>query len=294
MKEKIYNKHYKDTLFRWIFGRLDEDSKRWRLELYNALNNSDYKNPDELEVTTIENVIYLTMKNDLSFLIDSKMTLYEQQSTYNPNMPLRGFLYFAQLYENWITEHKKDIYGHSLLKIPTPQYVVFYNGDRKLDDITKFRLSDAFMIEDKSGDFEWTATFININEGHNDSLNKKCKTLYDYKRFVSRIKQNLKNGMEEFQAISEAIDFAIEQELLEGFFKLHKAEVEKMCLTEFDRELYEKNRKEESYNEGAMDKAIETANNLLKLNSLSYEQIAQATGLPLEKIQELAAKLSVK
>jgi len=150
------------------------------------------------------------------------------------------------------------------------------------------------MIEDKSGDFEWTATFININEGHNDSLNKKCKPLYDYKRFVSRIKQNLKNGMEEFQAISEAIDFAIEQELLEGFFKLHKAEVEKMCLTEFDRELYEKNRKEESYNEGAMDKAIETANNLLKLNSLSYEQIAQATGLPLEKIQELAAKLSVK
>ncbi|MCR4631168.1 MAG: hypothetical protein K5786_06010 [Treponema sp.] len=64
MTKKIYNKHYKDTLFRWIFGRLDEDSKRWRLELYNALNNSDYKNPDELEVTTIENVIYLTMKND--------------------------------------------------------------------------------------------------------------------------------------------------------------------------------------------------------------------------------------
>ena len=282
MTEKIYNKHYKDTLFRWIFGRLDEDSKRWRLELYNALNNSDYKNPDELEVTTIENVIYL---------IDSKMTLYEQQSTYNPNMPLRGFLYFAQLYENWITEHHKDIYGHSLLKIPTPQYVVFYNGDRKLDDITKFHLSDAFMIEDKSGDFEWTATFININEGHNDSLNKKCKPLYDYKRFVSRIKQNLKCEMEEGLAISEAIDFAIEEELLEGFFKLHKAEVEKMCLTEFDRELYEKNRKEESYNEGVLDTKIETTKNLLKMKLGTPEQIAQAEGLPLEKVMELAKEV---
>ena len=291
MKEKNYNKHYKDTLFRWIFGRLDEDSKRWRLELYNALNNSDYKNPDELEVTTIENVIYLTMKNDLSFLIDSKMTLYEQQSTYNPNMPLRGFLYFAQLYENWITEHKKDIYGHSLLKIPTPQYVVFYNGERSLDDITKFHLSDAFMIEDKSRDFEWTATFININEGHNDSLNKKCKPLYDYKRFVSRIKQNLKCEMEEDLAISEAIDFAIKEELLEGFFKLHKAEVEKMCLTEFDRELYEKNRKEESYNEGVLDTKIETTKNLLKMKLGTPEQIAQAEGLPIEKVMELAKEV---
>ncbi|MCR4631167.1 MAG: hypothetical protein K5786_06005 [Treponema sp.] len=150
------------------------------------------------------------------------------------------------------------------------------------------------MIEDKSGDFEWTATFININEGHNDSLNKKCKPLYDYKRFVNRIKQNLKNGMEETQAISEAIDIAIEQELLEGFFKLHKAEVEKMCLTEFDRDLYEKNRKEESYNEGVMDKAIEAAKNLLKMKLGTPEQIAQAAGLPIEKVMELAKEVAAK
>lgn len=91
---QTFNREYKDTLFRWIFGRMDEKSKIWRLELYNALNNSDYKDPDELELTTIENVIYISMKNDLSFLIDSKMNLYEQQSTYNPNMPLRGLMYF--------------------------------------------------------------------------------------------------------------------------------------------------------------------------------------------------------
>ena len=286
MQKELHNRTYKDTLFRWIFGRTDEQSKRWRLELYNALNDSNYKNPDELELTTIENVIYLSMKNDLSFLVDSKMTLYEQQSTYNPNMPLRGFLYFSQLYEKWLVKEKQDLYGHSLIKIPTPQYVVFYNGEKKLDDITNFRLSDAFIFPDKSGDFEWTATFININEGHNDSINKKCKPLYDYNRFISRVKKNLRNGMENDVAISDAVDWAIKENLLEGFFKLHKAEAVKMILTEFDPELYEQNRKREAYEDGKNDKAIEIAKNALKLG-LSEEQITSITGLPPEKIHEL-------
>ena len=100
--------------------------------------------------------------------------------------------------------------------------------------------------------------------------------------------------MEEAHAISEAIDFAIKEELLEGFFKLHKAEVEKMCLTEFDRELYEKNRKEESYNEGVLDTKIETTKNLLKMKLGTPEQIAQAEGLPIEKVMELAKEVATK
>ena len=91
------HREYRDRLFKAIFGRDTEQSKRWRLDLYNALNNTNYKDPDALEVNTIENVIYMTMKNDVSFLVDSQMTLYEQQSTHNPNMPLRGLLYFSVL-----------------------------------------------------------------------------------------------------------------------------------------------------------------------------------------------------
>ena len=71
------NKHYRDRLFKAIFGRDTEQSKRWRLDLYNALNDSNYTDPNALEVNTIENVIYMTMKNDISFLVDSQMTLYE-------------------------------------------------------------------------------------------------------------------------------------------------------------------------------------------------------------------------
>ena len=100
---------HKDRLFKYIFGKDSEKSKMWRLQLYNALNGTDYKNPDALELNTIENVIYITMHNDISFLVDSQMTLYEQQSTWNPNMPLRGLLYFSQLYQIYLTQNDENV-----------------------------------------------------------------------------------------------------------------------------------------------------------------------------------------
>ena len=136
-------RNYKDTLFRMIFGRENEQSARWRMELYNALSGKNHTNPADLELTTIENVIYITTKNDLSFLVYSQMTLYEQQSTVNKNMPLRGLMYFAQLYQMYVKKQKKDLFGE-LVKIPAPQYVVFYNGDTNKPDRYKMKLSEAF------------------------------------------------------------------------------------------------------------------------------------------------------
>ena len=155
-------RNYKDTLFRMIFGRENEQSARWRMELYNALSGKNHTNPADLELTTIENVIYITTKNDLSFLVDSQMTLYEQQSTVNKNMPLRGLMYFAQLYQMYVSKLKKDLYGE-LVKIPVPQYVVFYNGDTNTPERYKMKLSEAFDFSDidesekaeKITDYEW-------------------------------------------------------------------------------------------------------------------------------------------
>ena len=138
------NREYKDRLFKAIFGRDSEQSKRWRLDLYNALNGTSYTDPDALSLTTIENVIYITMKNDISFLIGSQMNLFEQQSSFNPNMPLRGLMYFAQLYQMYLSRQEKDLFGTTLVKIPTPSFIVFYNGDRKLPDVSYQKLSDAF------------------------------------------------------------------------------------------------------------------------------------------------------
>ena len=117
--EEIYsitskpNMKYKDSLFCMIFGGKDERCARWRMDLYNALSETKHTDPNDLEVTTIENVIYINTKNDVSFLVDSQMTLFKHQSTVNPNMPLRGLLYFSQLYQKFISKNDKALSFYS-------------------------------------------------------------------------------------------------------------------------------------------------------------------------------------
>lgn len=286
------------TAKKYIFGHEDKRSAHWRLELYNALSGKDYQNPDDLHITTIEGVMYINMKNDVSFLIDSQMILWEHQSTFNPNMPLRGFFYFSILYHKYLITQNVDLYSSTLVTIPAPRYVIFYNGDREVEDVTKLRLSDAFIDFSEKGDFEWTATMININKNHNESLHKKCKALYDYCSFVDRIKTNIKSGMEKEAAIDEAIEWGIKQNLLGGFIKEQRAEVRMDLLTEFDQQQYDLNRRNEGFKEGvisgAQQKAIEAAINLLKMNKLSPDEIAQAQDLPLEKVLELKQQLTVQ
>ena len=298
-------RNYKDTLFRMIFGRENEQSARWRMELYNALSGKNHTNPADLELTTIENVIYITTKNDLSFLVDSQMTLYEQQSTLNKNMPLRGLMYFAQLYQMYVSKLKKDLYG-GLVKIPVPQYVVFYNGDTNTPERYKMKLSEAFdfyeednkLRIEKAVDYEWTADIININtkkiredlENNNEisisALNKNCDALYDYIKYVNRVKANQKNKMDIKAAVDESVNWAITNNLLEGFFAEQKAEVTAMCLTEFDQELYDKNRRREGYEEGAHENAVENAK-ALYINGASKELITKSLKMSLEELESI-------
>ena len=119
------NRKYKDRLFRFLF-----QDKKDLLELYNAVKESDYSDPEALEIVTLDDVIFMKMKNDLSFMISNQLNLYEHQSTYSPNMPLRGLLYFSRQYEGLTAMQKDDLYGPALLKLPTPEYVIFYNGKK--------------------------------------------------------------------------------------------------------------------------------------------------------------------
>ena len=292
------NREYRDRLFKAIFGRDTEQSKRWRLDLYNALNNTNYKDPDALEVNTIENVIYMTMKNDVSFLVDSQMTLYEQQSTHNPNMPLRGLLYFSQLYQIYTEKNDMNILTSRLMKIPEPHFIVFYNGNKEKPESFKLRLSDAFERRfegnssvDVARDFEWTATVININPGHNKTLQKNCKPLYDYVRYVGRIADNKKKGLPIKEAVDEAVNWAVEQDLLDGFFKVYKAEVSAMCLTEYDEEATLRAFRREGYEDGLIDGKLEAARNFIA-EGVSPETVAKCTGLPLNEVQKLAKQVA--
>lgn len=287
IKSSGAQREIKDRLFKAIFGRDTEQSKKWRLELYNALRGTNYSDPDALELNTIENVIYLTMKNDISFLVDSQMTLFEQQSTYNPNMPLRGLMYFSQLYQRHLTKLELTLYGSRLIKIPYPKFIVFYNGDRETEDKEFLKLSDAFENKEKDGDFEWTAELININSNHNNSLQKNCKPLYDYVRYISRIKDNRKKGLSKEEVVNEAVDWAISENLLDGFFKMQKEEILGMSLTEYDEEAVKRTFKEE----GREEKALEDAEELLK-EKISPEIIARCLKLPLEQVLELQKSIT--
>ena len=301
-----FNRQYQDRLFKAIFGR--EEHKDWLLSLYNALNGSSYTDPSAIEINTIEGIIYVTMKNDISFLIDSQINLYEQQSSYNPNMPLRGLMYFAELYQKHLTKQDRDLFTTALVKIPTPNFVVFYNGSRDMPDVTKLRLSEAFEIPAENGDFEWTATMLNINAGRNKTLLQKCKPLYYYSCYVDRVKTNVRSGMTKENAVSEAVNFAIQNDFLDGYFKIQKAEVLNMSLTEFDQEAYDRHRFNEGKEagiaegkevgiaigiaEGKRDTALQNARNLLYMKLGSIEQIAQATQLSVDEVVHLQKEMA--
>ena len=284
VQHKIY-----DSLFIAVFGKDSERSKRWRLELYNALNNTNYTDPDALVLNTLDNVLFIKMHNDVSFLVDSQMTLFEHQRTTNQNMPLRGLFYFSQLYHKFLINAEEQLTSSSLIKIPNPNYVVFYNGDTARDEDYELKLSDAFMQEDKSGRYEWTARVLNINKDYNLPLQKKCKSLYDYIQFTSRIKENRDKGMQTEKAVDEAIEWASGQNLLEGYIREQKAEVKMTLLTEFNEELSIKG----WLRDGIIQGKMEAAANMLK-KGYSVSEISELTDLPLEQILELQEKTTVK
>ncbi len=204
MSEYRINEKFKDRLFCWIFGK--DENKKFLLELYNAINGTNYDDVDQVVINTIEDVIYMKMKNDVSCIIGNDLSLYEHQSTFNPNMPFRSFEYCAKLYDAIVATREYDVYSSKLLRFPAPHCYVFYNGGGRHDDREILRLSDAF--ETQSEGYEWTVTMLNINYGHNKELMSKCNALNEYSIFVSRVRKNIET-MNKEEAINEAVDYIV-------------------------------------------------------------------------------------
>ena len=226
------NRKYKDRLFNFIFG--SEENRAWTLSLYNAINKTNYTDPNEIQINTIKQVLYLGMHNDTSFLLRDEMNLYEQQSTYNPNMPLRMMQYIGNLYEKYIKQHELNKYGSELIKLPVPKLVVFYNGTTEQEDEKILRLSDSFPEESET-DIEVIVRMININYGHNAELLDACRPLREYSWLIHEIRSNLKI---EDKNIEKAVDKAIEEMpedfIIKTFLDAHRAEVREMLLTEYN------------------------------------------------------------
>ena len=229
------NRKYKDRLFQKVFEKKED-----LLSLYNAVNHTSYTNAEELEITTLDDVIYLSMKNDLSFIISATLNLYEHQSTFNANMPIRGLLYFARLYEAYIKKNKLDIYGHKMIDLPEPRYIVFYNGRSNQPDEKELKLSDAFHSDNPNPVLECRARMININLGHNQELMESCKRLWDYSYFIAEVNKNLDKGDMLEKAIKKAMDECINKGVLLDILEKSRNEVFDMLLTEYDEKLHMK------------------------------------------------------
>ncbi len=294
------DKNYKDTMFRVLF----HDKSRL-LSLYNAVNRTNYTDLDALEINTIQNLLYLSMRNDVSCIVDMRMNLYEHQSTVNQNMPVRNLFYVARLYRKMIPE--KMLYGYHAYPIPAPKFVVFYNGKKEQPERCEMRLSDAYMTEEKEPYLELRVLQLNINEGYNDEIKDCCETLKEYMIYVDRVRRyTYIQKMTLNDAVARAVDECIKEGILADFLRENREEVVGMCVEEWNQELFEEVRAEEAFEdgyeagrldgkeegreEGRAEGSAELISTMLRKQK-APEFISELTDLPLQYIYEVQQEM---
>ena len=227
-REPKVQRNYKDTVSRMLF-REPENA----LSLYNALNGTSYTDASQITFNMLDNAIYMGMQNDISFLIMNEVNLYEHQSTYNLNMPLRDLFYVADLLQVYVKD--QSLYSSKLIRLPTPHFVVFYNGTGNKPERRILRLSEAFEVPTKDPELELKVTILNINPSMNEELKEKCPILKQYTQYVEQVRYN-SAGMPLEQAVETAIEYCIKHEILKDFLLKQRAEVVKMSIFEYDEE----------------------------------------------------------
>ena len=261
------NRIYKDRLYKMIFNDKSE-----LLKLYNAINGTHYDDPAMLTITTLDNAIYMTMENDLSFTIDMRLALYEQQSTVNPNLPLRFLMYITDIYSAYTKD--MNIYGSKKVQIPLPSFVIFKNGVKSQPDRTEFLLSELFHPTTDQPALELKAVMLNINKGHNQELMNACHTLRDYSEYVARIR-TYSAEMPLTDAVEKAITECIHENILRDFLLKNRAEAKAMSIYEYDEEKTLRMFREEGYEDGERNGKIQATIEMCLEFNLSSDAIVQ-------------------
>ena len=236
------NRTYKSTVFTMLYA-----DKSNLLDLYNAMAGTHYTDPELLEINTLENAIYMTIKNDVSFLIDGRLSLYEHQSTSNPNLPLRFLLYISHLYSRMTKD--ENLYGTAKVRIPAPEFVVFYNGREQMPERDILKLSDLFMVNDRPIKLELEAVVLNISGENNRELKAACQTLREYAIYTDKIRQYTEEMSLE-EAVDRAIRECIREDILREFLENHRMEARAMSIFEYDQEKHMRQEREAAWKEG--------------------------------------------
>ena len=274
------NKHYKDSVFSSLFS--NPDALR---ELYSAIEGVPLPPDISIDINTLSDILYMNQINDISFTIDNRLVvLIEHQSTINSNMPLRLLMYITHVYEKIIDRNR--LYHSKIEKIPSPEFIVLYNGKEPYPNHNVLRLSDAFrniegLRESKAASLELVVQVYNINYGHNQELLKKSETLDGYSFFVEKVREYEKELPFE-EAMKRAIKYCIEHNILKRFLERNSSEVFNMLLTEWNMDdakiAWREEAREETQEEIARNALAEGA---------SVEFVQKITGLDMETILEL-------
>ena len=283
-------------MFKFVFG--NSENKQWTLSLYNAINLTNYTNPDEIQFNTIGNVVYMRMKNDVSFIITFEMNLWEHQSSFNPNMPMRFFIYAGRLYEKYIVTSDYYQYSSTLQPVPRPICMCFYNGLKDQPERTFLKLSDAY---EGNVDIEVNVTMLNINYGKNQQLMDACEPLKEYAWLVDTVRRHQDEKTDLDAAVDSALEDMPEEFVIRPFLLENRAEVKSMFLTEYNEEKILKQERMEGRKEGRMEgrmegrheRSIEIAKDLLKEEGMTVAFIARISRLSEDVVRDLAKTMGV-
>ena len=291
MAQEKTNRNYKDSVFVDLFAH-DITAKENFISLYNALHGTNLEvETTDVQPVMLERVLYMKYYNDIAMLIDGKIViLIEHQSTINKNMPFRFLEYIARIYEKITTKDEK--FGRKLVKLPVPEFYVFYNGKDDYPTESVMKLSDAFMQLDDSSklrnQLEISVKVININVDKENPILKRCEALKEYSEFIEQVRSNIENDVSE--PFTTAIKEAIKKGFLSDYLNRKSTEVQNMLLAEYDYDTDVAVQRREAFDDGLSQgahlKAVETAKNALTMN-LSIEQVATLTGLSPEEIEKL-------
>ena len=270
-----------------------EDRAR-ALDVYNAMAGTAYTDPEIIEIHTLESGVSLTVHNDASFVVsmDSVLNIYEHQSTYNPNMPLRELIYFVTIIKKLV--ENKYLLSHKLVKIPTPKFAVFYNGDKTRPEREVLKLSDAYENQSDEPQLERMCTVYNINPGNNEDLKKRSQTLREYMIFVGYVNENLakaKKGEKDYEtAIRDAVNRCIAEDILKEFLLERREDVQKSMMFDLTYEKQMENAKREWHNDGVEEGVIrQLAVSIVKKvkKNKTLEEIADELEESIETIQPI-------
>lgn len=286
-------RNHKDTLFRMIFSTREN-----LLSLYNAVNHSHYTDASELEIVTLKNAVYMNMKNDQAFLLDMQLNLYEHQSTWNPNMPLRFLMYVAKEYQMLV--RNQTLYASALVKVPTPHFVVFYNGETEQEAETILRLSHSFQQKTDKPELELMVRVLNINLDKKQEVLEACQLLKEYMLRVNKIRRYTDEYKDINQAVEQAVTECIEENILADFLRKNRAEAIEMCIFEYDdkreKELIRKAEYAEGMKEGerigreaGKKEEAERIFNIYQLFRANYteNQIKEKLGMNVEEVRKI-------